>query len=128
MRNLPFTVDAEALALIEEVYRKVEAETPELTNRVRVLSFAFSYTGYAPTPEGPSQISSHYAEGHFRLGWHKKEVAEQPTYSEWELGGVKVVIHKDTLERLKGRTLVVATVEVGYPNPANKTCRLLKAV
>jgi hypothetical protein len=128
MRVLPFTLTAEALACIQEVFRTSEAKKPELTNRVRTLGFAFSSSSFTPAPDGTMRRTSHYPHESFHLGWQLKEVAEQPQYTEWVLGGMKVVIHADTLERLRGKQLVMETVEVGYPNPADKTVRLLKAV
>lgn len=128
MGNPPFTTSVEALSLIQEVFHKAEAERPDLAKLARRLGFAFSSASSSPTPEGGWQVTSLYSQDHFRLGWRTKGGQGDHQYVEWDLGGVKVDIHEDTLERLKGKKLVVETVEAGYPNPADHTVRLLKAI
>jgi len=70
-------------------------------------------------------IIERYSALGFAIGWDPPERVAVYGYPEIEILGQKVLVQPDTLDMLKGKELVLATVEVGYPNPASKTRRVL---
>jgi hypothetical protein len=69
----------------------------------RVLGYAFNCSW--TNPEGGG---GWYPFPHVVLGWHPlEEVTGNSEYTELELVGFRVFAHRDTLERLRGRRIVL---------------------
>jgi hypothetical protein len=121
MKSPPFAISSQALAMIEETFR-VAAKHPEVARMVPALCFGF---GSQRRTKG-GRIFEWIGVGHFLIGWHR---AGQVTgWTRFDLLGREVAFSTDVLKRLKGKKLVVRTVESGYPNRSAKKVRLLRAV
>jgi hypothetical protein len=121
MSALPFSISSDAAAWIAEKLEMSDND-PELAGLVPGLCFFLD--SQSMTEEG--QVFEWCPYPHFDIGWDRPEVVVVPGSVEMEVGGRKVVVLPDTLERLKGNCLVLETVEVGFPTPADKKVQLLR--
>jgi len=71
------------------------------------------------------QIVERYSELSFGIGWHRLGTPTELGFFEIDVNGSKLFIGPNTLEMIKGKQLVLETVRVGFPNPADKTRQLL---
>lgn len=95
MSALPFAITQEAEAQIERLLLDAQKEL-KLLAMARVL--AYSSSSSWSTPEGGGGF----------LGWHPfEEVIGSGEYTELELGGFRVFVHQSTLERLRGKRIVL---------------------
>ena len=121
MKSLPFVISSQALVMIEETFG-FAAKSPEVARLVPALCFCFN--SQSRTKDG--RLFERIGVGHFIIGWYRAgQVAGWPRF---DLVGREVALSADVLKRLKGKKLVVRTVESGYPNRSARKVRLLRAV
>lgn len=125
MITQPFSLsEAVATWIVENLEKGAE----ELGNEISsvplkpTLCFALSYHVF----HEEHHVVERYDGDHFLLGWVPAEM-DPGGFCQIEIGGIKVFIHHETLNRLEGKELILETVEVGYPIPASKKNRLLRA-
>ncbi|HJZ59080.1 MAG TPA: hypothetical protein VKE74_29315 [Gemmataceae bacterium] len=102
MSDLPFAITPEAAGQIERVLLDAQKDL-NLLAMARVLGYTThcSWTD----PEGGG---GWYPFPHVVLGWHpSEEVVGNSEYTELELVGFRVFAHQDTLERLRGKRIVL---------------------
>jgi hypothetical protein len=122
MNGLPLSASADAIKWIVDKLQASEADTGS-AGLVPTLCFCFSYQ----TCDENGLILERYPHPFFDIGWYRPETASAQRFVELAVPGAKVVAPPDTLTRLEGKRLILETVEVGFPNPADKKVQLLKA-
>ena len=86
------------------------------------LCFTFGYS--ARTFEG--KLVERYEGGNVVLGWYSNEtVAANDRLITIDFCGFNVVISLESLKMLKGKKLLLRTVEVGVPNPSDVKKQML---
>jgi len=118
MSVLPFSISSEAATRIAELLEM----GGEGVNLVPVLCFAYSMHSF---DEGGKE-KMRYPE-HFIIGWYYSELL-QGNEIQIEILGIKLLAWPEVLKRLEGKQLVLETVEIGFPNPADEKTKLLRAV
>jgi hypothetical protein len=102
MSDLPFAITEEAKAHIERVLLDAQKEL-KLLGMARVLGCAFSCRWSNPKGDG-----GWYPFEHVLVGWHQlEEVTGNSEYTELELVGFQVFVHKSDLERIRGKRIVL---------------------
>ena len=122
MSNLPFGITEEAAAFIGEKLRMAK-EYPQVRALLPALYFAF--ISRSRTQEGKD--SAWCPVSFFDIGWHTAEIIAEHNFDEIDLCGEKIYVMANTLNRLAGKILVLETVDVGFPNPADKQLQRLRA-
>jgi hypothetical protein len=101
MSELPFAITPEAAGYIERVLLDAQKDL-KLIAMARVLGYAFNCSWTSPEGGG-----GWYPFPHVVLGWHPVEEIAGGEYTELELVGFRVFAHRDTLERLSGKRIVL---------------------
>lgn len=101
MNDLPFELTPEAADWIERVFLDAQKDL-KLLAKARAVGYAFNSSWTSPDGGGGS-----YPYPHVILGWHPSEVVAAGDYTEFELVGFRVYASRDTLERLRGKRVVL---------------------
>lgn len=121
MKAPPFAISSQALAMLEESF-SIAAKYPEVAKMVPALCFCFN----SQTKGKDGRMFERIKVGHFFIGWYR---AEQVTgWTRFDVLGRGVAFSADVLKRLKGKKLIVRTVESGYPKRSSRKAPLLRAV
>jgi hypothetical protein len=123
MSTLPFSISPDAAAWIAEKLKMVEKE-PAVAGLLPALYFSFNYQNR----DEEGRVFEWCPHSFFDIGWFRPETVASHGFVEMEIVGLKVFAPLDTLERLKGKQLVLETVEVGFPRASDKQRQLLRAV
>jgi hypothetical protein len=119
MKPPPFAISSQAMEMIEK--SGFAGKHPELVGLVPALGFCFN----SQSSSMDGRVFERVRVGHFILGWYRPR--QVIGWASFELLERKVAFSEDVLKRLKGKKLVVRTVESGYPNRSAKKARLLRA-
>jgi hypothetical protein len=115
MDDIPFTVSQEAAAHIVAKLR-MGREQLNMTEFLPALYFAFN----SQSQDREGHVFERCAVCFFDIGWYRPENLANHNFDEIDLCGEKIYVHRDTMNRLAGKVLVLETVEVGFPNTADK--------
>jgi hypothetical protein len=118
--SLPFSVSAEAAAFIVEQLRKPK-KRPIPSGLLPALFFAFDSRTYKG-----QQLVECCPIPFFEIGWYSSETVAQHGFEEIDLCGEKIYASEDTVNRLAGKTLILETLEAGFPNPADRKAQYLR--
>lgn len=121
MDELPFVVSADAQAWIIEQLRFGKCE-PATAGFVPILSLGIGYTKTDPN----GRIIEVFTDKQCYVGWQHLDIVSSSEYVSLEVAGQHVYIFQGDLEQLTGKELKLENVEVGYPQPCDKTVTLLR--
>ena len=122
MSELPFTLSPEAAAHIERCLVTCESN-PDCAALVPTLCCSlFSET------QTDGVVTERFKGEHFGIGYYDPEEVESGEFIRLELCGRAVLVDEESLSRLAGKRLILETVEIGVPHPADKKTQLLRAV
>jgi hypothetical protein len=123
MSDSPFTLSPEAAAQIDRLLAIGEAH-PDCAALIPTLGVALSQM--SRTPDGV--VTERFRGECFIVGYHTRDEVARGDFVRLELCGRMLAIHEETLRRLAGKRLVVESVAVGVPRPADKKTAMLRAV
>jgi hypothetical protein len=123
MSSLPFSISPDAAAWIAEKVLTGQND-PDFASLLPGLYFCLD----EQYRDEKDRVFEWCPYPFFDIGWEHPENAPAGGYVEIEMQGVKTFSPPDTLERLEGKQLILETVEVGYPTPADVKRQLLRAV
>ena len=107
MDSLLFAASFDALAFVVKRIRG-ERSVPELTEHVPVLFYSCSSCAWDPET---GRILESIRYGFYDIGWNlPQDLTDVVEVSIW---GTRVFVHRDTLERLSGKQLVLRNVDSG---------------
>jgi len=113
-------ISAEAARWILEKLEFVR-QSPGMGEHVPVLGACF---GWQVRDE--DRIVSRYSALSFDLGWYPPGSNEIDGYPEVEICGRMLAVEPHAFDLLKGKELVLETVDVGYPDPVSTTHEVLR--
>lgn len=122
MNGFSFSASPDAIRWIVETLQTFNKESG-FAGLLPTLCFCFNYR----TSEKNGRTLEWCPDPYFEIGWYRPETAAAHGFVELEMPGVKFFASPDTLKRLEGKQLILETVEVGYPTPADKKRQLLRA-
>ena len=122
MSALPFVLSPEAATHIRKQLRDA-AECPYIKGMLPILCFAFNSRSY----DMDGRTVEWCPIGFFQIGWYRPEQLSGHCLDEIDIDGEMIYAFDDTLKRLAGKSLVLETVDVGYPDPADRPKNLLRA-
>jgi hypothetical protein len=122
MSTVPFAISPDAAAWIVKTVQWSEKQRRR-TGLLPALLFCFGERHW----DKDGRLLEWCRHPFFDIGWYPSEYVAAEGFVEMEIRSVKIFAPPDTLQRLEGRQLVLETVEVGYPHPADKTAQLLMA-
>jgi hypothetical protein len=123
MSDLPFSVSPEAAAYVEETLRQHDGD-PELAGLLPALCRWLD----SQTLDSDGNLVERFDRESWGLGYHDPTKVAGKGYVTIQIGGRSLLIYPDHLVALAGKRLVMETVGVGVPRPADKKARLLRAV
>jgi hypothetical protein len=123
MSALPFSVSPDAAAWILDKLQNAENE-PALVGLRPILYFALNYQSRDHT----GQLLAWCPYPFFSIGWVEPETAVAGELIEIEVLGKSIFVAPDTWDRLENAQLILETINVGYPTPADIKMQLLQAV
>jgi hypothetical protein len=121
MTTLPFSISPEAVTRIAHLL-KIGQESPHCVGLVPVLYFAHDYQ----KRDQEGRVFERCPSPYFNIGWDHTEKVIAEGCMKTEVLGLPLFIEADALHILEGKELVLQTVEVGYPQPAERTAQLLR--
>jgi hypothetical protein len=121
VRKVPFRIRNDAAAWIGKVV-KAGGKDPAASGLLPALYYCHSTT----TTTSAGRVVEQYKDGHFQVGWYPLKVITARRFPELKIRGVRLHATPDTLERLKGKELVLEEVEVGYPKPSDRLQTVLR--
>jgi hypothetical protein len=122
MSDLPFAVSPEAAAHIRVVLREGRKHR-DVRGMLPVLIYAFN----SRTTDNEGRTLQWCRAGFFEVGWYNPDKVAEYALEEINLGDELVYALEGAVERLVGKTLVLETVEVGYPEPSATKVQHLSA-
>lgn len=119
MTKLPFDASPGAVEFIQERLSGSES-VPDLVPGLFLWLDASS-------TDRDGRVTERIEGEHFEIWWYDPRTVATDHFDEIELSGIRFFAEKDTLTALAGKQLVVQTEQVGFPDPADKTLRVLRA-
>jgi hypothetical protein len=123
MNSMPLLISPDASRWIVEKLEMAKREQPEYSDLTPTLCFCIDYQNRYED----GQVFEWCPHPFFDIGWYPPDYVATQGFTELEILGRKVFARPDALEALENKQLVLETVEVGYPNPADKKVQLLRA-
>jgi hypothetical protein len=120
MINDCFSISADARELILELRRFV-AQKHASETLVPILHLCLTHE----CRDSEGRIIEQYLGSMLDIGWDSPDNEAFSDYPAVDLLGETLLVEPEAFELLKGKELIVETVEVGYPNPAEKTLQML---
>jgi hypothetical protein len=121
MDILPFSIAPDAAELIVELY-----EIADQDNSGEALVPVLVVCRRSQLRGSDGRILEQYLNAHFDLGWDSRKNEAFSDYPSAEILGRTLLIEPLALEMLQGKELVADLVEVGYPNPGDRSRRILR--
>jgi hypothetical protein len=122
MDTLPFAASFDALAYIVKHIRLAVSE-PEIAGLVPALFYCFDSTAWENETRRITEIIPY---GHYEIGWYRPD--QVTDFVEVRILGARVFIHRETLEKLAGRRLVLRSVDSGGRSKPGADRKVLVAV
>ena len=123
MSDLPFSVSPEAAAYIEETLLKGDGDLELAGLRPTLCQWLNSQT-----LDADGHLVERFDGESWGIGYHDPKKIKAEDFATVKLGGRSLLIYSDSLFDLTGKRLIMETVGVGVPRPADKKVRLLRAV
>jgi hypothetical protein len=122
MTDLPFSITADAAAWIQKIVRE-GYKTPDLADMNPTLCLAFDHVMWDTESR---EIKSYPVGLSILIGWDHPETTDDRYFIEMEINGTRVYAPPGVWEMLKGKQIVLETVDLGFPKPSGKVVQLLR--